>query len=152
MRLQCVCWATLSLLMTGIQRDDCVRSHRLGARHRESLQPTRSALPPTPPRRRPQRGTGLGPAAPLPRPSGPAHPRYAGAFFYGRHTYQPGPGGKSTIRLLPRDQWTVLITDAHPGYITWAEFDTNHNRLAELELEKEILRKAAQYFAKEMGR
>jgi DNA invertase Pin-like site-specific DNA recombinase len=60
------------------------------------------------------------------------NPRYAGAFFYGRHTYQPGPGGKSTIRLLPRDQWTVLITDAHPGYITWAEFDTNHNRLAEL--------------------
>jgi DNA invertase Pin-like site-specific DNA recombinase/DNA-binding transcriptional regulator YiaG len=60
------------------------------------------------------------------------NPRYAGAFFYGRHTYRPAPGGKTTIVTLPRDQWTVLIIDAHPGYITWEQFETNQNRLAEL--------------------
>src|SRR5438034_1232373 len=60
------------------------------------------------------------------------NPRYAGAFFYGRHTHRPAPGGKTTIVTLPRDQWTVLITDAHPGYITWAQFEANQNRLAEL--------------------
>ena len=60
------------------------------------------------------------------------NPRYAGAFFYGRHTHRPAPGGKTSIVTLPRDQWTVLITDAHPGYITWAQFEANQNRLAEL--------------------
>jgi DNA invertase Pin-like site-specific DNA recombinase len=60
------------------------------------------------------------------------NPRYAGAFFYGRHTHRPAPGGKTTIVSLPRDQWTVLITDAHPGYITWTEYEANQNRLAEL--------------------
>jgi DNA invertase Pin-like site-specific DNA recombinase len=60
------------------------------------------------------------------------NPRYAGAFFYGRHTHQLRPGGKTTIVSLPRDQWTVLITDAHPSYLSWAEFEANQNRLAEL--------------------
>jgi DNA invertase Pin-like site-specific DNA recombinase len=60
------------------------------------------------------------------------NPRYAGAFFYGRHTHRPAPGGKTSIVTLPRDQWAVLITDAHPGYITWAQFEANQNRLAEL--------------------
>jgi DNA invertase Pin-like site-specific DNA recombinase len=60
------------------------------------------------------------------------NPRYAGAFFYGRHTHRPAPGGKTTVITLPRDQWTVLITDTHPGYITWPQFEANQNRLAEL--------------------
>jgi DNA invertase Pin-like site-specific DNA recombinase len=60
------------------------------------------------------------------------NPRYAGAFFYGRHTHRPGPDAKTSIVTLPRDQWTVLITDAHPGYITWQQFEANQNRLAEL--------------------
>src|SRR6266498_1113868 len=60
------------------------------------------------------------------------NPRYAGAFFYGRHTHRIGPGGKPTIHLLPREQWTVLITDAHPGYLSFAEFEANQARLAEL--------------------
>ncbi len=59
------------------------------------------------------------------------NPRYAGAFFYGRHTHRSAPGGKTSIITLPRDQWTVLITDAHPGYITWQQFEANQNRLAE---------------------
>jgi len=60
------------------------------------------------------------------------NPRYAGAFFYGRHTHRIGPGGKPTIRVLPREQWTVLITDAHPGYLSFQAFEANQARLAEL--------------------
>jgi Recombinase/Recombinase zinc beta ribbon domain len=59
-------------------------------------------------------------------------PRYAGAFFYGRHTHRPGPGGRTSVVTLPRDQLAVLITDAHPGYITWEQFEANQNRLTEL--------------------
>lgn len=60
------------------------------------------------------------------------NPRYAGAFCYGRHAHSLTPTGKHTTRLLPRDEWTVLINDAHPGYITWDQFETNQQRLAEL--------------------
>ncbi|MEV0938170.1 recombinase family protein [Streptomyces phaeochromogenes] len=60
------------------------------------------------------------------------NPRYAGAFFFGRRHQRRGPGGKTTSRVLPREEWTVLITDSHPGYLTWAEFEANQARLAEL--------------------
>lgn len=59
------------------------------------------------------------------------NPRYAGAFCYGRRTQTRTPDGRLTMRLLPRDEWTVLITDAHPGYITWDQFEANQTRLAE---------------------
>jgi hypothetical protein len=58
------------------------------------------------------------------------NPRYAGAFFYGRHAHGRGPGGKATTRVLPREEWTVLITDAHAGYINWEQFEANQARLA----------------------
>nr|WP_240542944.1 recombinase family protein [Solihabitans fulvus] len=58
------------------------------------------------------------------------NPRYAGAFFYGRHAHGRGPGGKATTRVLPREEWTVLITDAHVGYIRWDQFEANQTRLA----------------------
>jgi hypothetical protein len=60
------------------------------------------------------------------------NPRYAGAFFYGRHTHGRSATGRPSTRVLPRDQWTVLITDAHPGYIGWEQFETHQARLAEL--------------------
>ena len=46
------------------------------------------------------------------------HPRYAGAFVYGR-TRQRRPG---THHKLPQEEWTALIGDAHPGYISWDDF------------------------------
>ena len=60
------------------------------------------------------------------------NPRYAGAFCYGRHGHGRTPAGKPTTRLLPRDEWTVLINDAHPGYITWDQYETHQQRLSEL--------------------
>ncbi|WP_433520636.1 recombinase family protein [Nocardia pseudovaccinii] len=58
------------------------------------------------------------------------NPRYAGAFFYGRHAHARKPGGGQSTRVLPREEWTVLITDAHVGYIGWERFEANQARLA----------------------
>jgi DNA invertase Pin-like site-specific DNA recombinase len=52
------------------------------------------------------------------------NPRYAGAFSFGRRQSQY-LGGKVSVRHLPREQWTALIEDAHPGYISFAQFEAN---------------------------
>jgi DNA invertase Pin-like site-specific DNA recombinase len=57
------------------------------------------------------------------------NPRYAGAFCYGRTTVRHLGSGHLHIERLPRDQWQVLIRDAHPGYITWAEYEQNLRQL-----------------------
>jgi DNA invertase Pin-like site-specific DNA recombinase len=59
------------------------------------------------------------------------NPRYAGAFSFGRHRDQHHPDGTTSHQILPRQEWIALITDAHPGYITWAQFETNQTQLAE---------------------
>jgi DNA invertase Pin-like site-specific DNA recombinase len=58
------------------------------------------------------------------------NPRYAGAFVYGRHRGRRTVDGKTAVEKLPRDQWTALIHDAHPGYITWEQFELNQQSLA----------------------
>jgi DNA invertase Pin-like site-specific DNA recombinase len=57
------------------------------------------------------------------------NPRYAGAFVYGRHQLRPTVTGHQ-FRTLPRDEWQVLIRDAHPGYITWDAYEENLQRLS----------------------
>ena len=59
------------------------------------------------------------------------NPRYAGAFVYGRTRTRQRPGGGVAIESLPREQWTVLITEAHPGYVSWEQFEANQRRLRE---------------------
>jgi DNA invertase Pin-like site-specific DNA recombinase len=58
------------------------------------------------------------------------NPRYAGAFVYGRLRQRPGANGRLRVERLPREQWTALIPDAHPGYITWETFELNQKLLA----------------------
>ena len=58
-------------------------------------------------------------------------PRYAGAFAYGRSRVRRKPEGGVRIQTLPRQQWQVLLPDAHEGYITWAEYEANVQRLHE---------------------
>ncbi|MEV6335196.1 recombinase family protein [Nocardia vinacea] len=55
------------------------------------------------------------------------NPRYAGAFTYGRHSDTTRKGSRVK---LPREQWISFIPDAHPGYLTLGQFDTNQARLA----------------------
>lgn len=59
------------------------------------------------------------------------NPRYAGAFVYGRLRQRPGPNGRLRVERLPREQWTALILDSHPGYITWETFELNQKLLAD---------------------
>ncbi|MGH7324620.1 MAG: recombinase family protein, partial [Candidatus Rokuibacteriota bacterium] len=58
-------------------------------------------------------------------------PRYAGAFAYGRSRVRRKPEGGVRIQTLPRQEWQVLIPDAHEGYIIWAEYEANVQRLHE---------------------
>jgi DNA invertase Pin-like site-specific DNA recombinase len=57
-------------------------------------------------------------------------PRYAGAFAYGQRRTRKTADGKTTTRQLPREQWTTLITDAHPGYISFQRYEHNLKVLA----------------------
>ncbi|MCP5044012.1 MAG: recombinase family protein [bacterium] len=57
------------------------------------------------------------------------NPRYAGAFCFGRTRTHKRPGNRIEIEVLPRDEWTALFPDAHPGYITWEQFEANLARL-----------------------
>ncbi len=58
------------------------------------------------------------------------NPRYAGAFAYGRLRGRKSVDGKITTEKVPREEWTALILDAHPGYITWEQFELNQEALA----------------------
>jgi DNA invertase Pin-like site-specific DNA recombinase len=56
------------------------------------------------------------------------HPRYAGAFVYGR-THQRTVDRK--YRKRPREEWVALVRDTHPGYITWEQFEEHQTMLRE---------------------
>ena len=59
------------------------------------------------------------------------HPLYAGAYSFGRTRCVRNQHGGFHAQKLPRDQWTVLIPDAHEGYITFERFDKNVRQLRE---------------------
>jgi DNA invertase Pin-like site-specific DNA recombinase len=56
------------------------------------------------------------------------NPRYAGAFVFGRTKHRRLAGGKCSSRQVPSEQW-ILLRDAHPGYITWEEYQANLERV-----------------------
>lgn len=57
------------------------------------------------------------------------NPRYAGAYAFGRGRWRKQPDGRVKHHRLPREQWLVLLHDAHPGYISWAEHEQIQERL-----------------------
>jgi DNA invertase Pin-like site-specific DNA recombinase len=58
------------------------------------------------------------------------NPRCAGAYAYGRAKVRKKAGGRGKVYTrLPRDQWHTLILNAHPGYISWEEYEDNQRRL-----------------------
>jgi hypothetical protein len=59
------------------------------------------------------------------------NPRYAGAFSFGRFRLRRFPDGRKYNQPLPRDQWYAILPDAHPGYITWEQYEQNLKRLRE---------------------
>src|SRR4249920_3913058 len=61
------------------------------------------------------------------------HPGYAGAYVFGRtrqHRYLGKDGRmRARQRRLPRDEWEVLITEHHPGFIDWDTYQANQARI-----------------------
>jgi hypothetical protein len=62
------------------------------------------------------------------------HPAYAGAYVYGRSRQEQYLGQDGTLkkrrRWLPQDQWEVLITGHHEGFISWDTYQAGQARLA----------------------
>jgi len=59
------------------------------------------------------------------------NPRYAGIFFYGRTQQRRHPDGGIRYQKLPRQEWTTFLPGAHPGYMSWEQFEDNQKRLHE---------------------
>ena len=54
------------------------------------------------------------------------NPRYAGVYVYGRRQYRRAGDGKKTIRRKREySDWLACIPNAHPGYISWEQFQEN---------------------------
>lgn len=63
------------------------------------------------------------------------NPIYAGAYAFGRTeartTVVGGRPYRTSGHVKPRDRWTVLLRDHHPGYISWERFESNQRMIAE---------------------
>src|SRR2546421_3173895 len=63
------------------------------------------------------------------------NPFYAGAYVYGRTKTRrqalPGeePRIKGRTRQVKREDWPIVLLDAHPGYICWEQFRSNQQIL-----------------------
>jgi DNA invertase Pin-like site-specific DNA recombinase len=58
------------------------------------------------------------------------NPRYAGAFVYGKTRRRKTLEGVHQ-KKLSQEEWHTLLPGAHPGYITWEEYQENQRRLHE---------------------
>ncbi|MEX3968676.1 recombinase family protein [Paraburkholderia sp. EG286B] len=63
------------------------------------------------------------------------HPVYAGAYVFGRTTQRTavvdGRARKTDGHSKPMKDWSVLLRDHHPGYITWDQFEEHQRMIAE---------------------
>jgi len=76
------------------------------------------------------------------------HPVYAGAYVFGRTanrtTIINGRAKKTTGHQKPMPEWSVLIRDHHPCYISWEEFEQNQRSISEnAHMQKRTGRKSA---------
>lgn len=62
------------------------------------------------------------------------NPAYAGAYAYGktRHERYVDDQGhvRTRVRSLPQEEWQVLITEHHTGFIDWDTYQANRARIA----------------------
>ncbi len=63
------------------------------------------------------------------------NPVYAGAYVYGKSESRTvivnGQARRTANNPKPREQWSIVILDHHPGYITWEQFERNQKLMAE---------------------
>ena len=59
------------------------------------------------------------------------NPRYAGVYVYGRRRYRRAADGSKKIqRKREYSEWLACIPNAHPGYISWEQYQQNLKLLA----------------------
>jgi DNA invertase Pin-like site-specific DNA recombinase len=75
------------------------------------------------------------------------NPLYAGAYAFGRtgqRTRLTEGRARTVGGRKARNEWSVLLRDHHPGYITWQEFEDNQELLLEnAHMKKNCARKSA---------
>jgi DNA invertase Pin-like site-specific DNA recombinase len=63
-----------------------------------------------------------------------SNPIYAGAFVHGRTTTRTrmveGRARRSAGHAVPPEQWSVVLRDHHPGYISWEQYRRNQVQMA----------------------
>src|ERR1700760_2186088 len=54
------------------------------------------------------------------------NPAYAGCFVYGRsRSTRAGPDlSKARQKMLPREQWRIVVKDKYPAYVSWQTYET----------------------------
>jgi hypothetical protein len=61
------------------------------------------------------------------------HPAHAGAYVYGRRRIDRYVAEDGQLRVrrrtLPKDEWEVVITDHHRGFIDWETYQANQARI-----------------------
>jgi len=75
-------------------------------------------------------------------------PLYAGAYAFGRRAQRTrvidGRARKANGIRKPREEWSVLLRDQHPAYISWQEYEDNQRLLLEnAHMKKNCARKSA---------
>ena len=62
------------------------------------------------------------------------NPAYAGAYAFGKTQARTkmfeGRARKTAGHHKPQPEWTVLIRDHHPGYISWEQYERNQHLIA----------------------
>src|ERR671934_240101 len=63
-----------------------------------------------------------------------SNPAYAGAYVFGRYRSRqvvaPDGSVRDTTYEQPRSEWSVVIQDHHPGFISWEQYLANQQHLA----------------------
>jgi DNA invertase Pin-like site-specific DNA recombinase len=117
----------LSLVFSKMTELGSVRQVLLWFRRAEIPLPRRS---PGPPGDR----TIWGPAAYSALLSLLSNPVHGGAYAFGKTKARTrvidGRARKTVGHKKPREEWTVLIPDHHPGYISWEQYERNQAMLA----------------------
>ena len=58
------------------------------------------------------------------------NPCDAGALVFGRTRTSKTAEGRTPIAALPREEWQVVVRDAHVGYLTWEAYEAPLAQLA----------------------
>jgi DNA invertase Pin-like site-specific DNA recombinase len=59
------------------------------------------------------------------------NPRYAGIYFFGATRQRRLPNGRAILARRPREEWIAYQQEAHPGYLSVAEYEANLRQLNE---------------------